>query len=1159
LRRDFLLTPITGLAFLDTTDGASYVLAGEDTELKVYDVHSNRLCCQLGVFAAQPIHGIHVGSGGRILIWGGQSVTVILSQTVQELLEDHESPCILPTVHEVKAPDWIYDGAVSPHDPNTSVLVTAHNEALELYYDEDRESVRFGRIVSPSRPILYSSNLTWLSKDRVLIAGGTVFGEIVVWECHIYADEQRPTTCELLFIFSGHEGSIFGVHISPEIDLDDGLKTRLLASCSDDRTIRIWDISSTAGETGNRDILHNKFKEARETGFGNNADLVTTKSSKDSAGPLAVAMGGHISRIWHVKFPCRISAAEASNMPIYSFGEDATIIKWNLEIDSIHWRDLLDRSGSTANLGALTHQSTLPCHDGKHIWSTAMTLTADDCTLIATGGADGKISLIDALQMPQNKLKLSAAAVQSPSSQLLTFTSKDIMETIPHTEPSSNTTGKSRDILQRFAFISRNEILGTSTSGGLLLGTFDGDTIKWSNILLDGDTRTRLKSCSVVRSYGNGIAYIGTSTGHLYIFEKSLSLKEIKSFPGKISNIFTMDQPTPTSLEFADQDPAATPLKIALMITFLGTSEFSIVSNSPSSGMVISVAHIVDMDPRFVFTAAKTCGDYFIVGSRHGYIAIYKSLGGTKLTDIVHTERCAVDAITGIVPLPSKSPNSPQYFLTTSRDGKYRIFEIQATGKGKISLQVRHETSPSPFGPNIEGVWFIQNQQREQELILCGFRSSYFIVWNESRRSEVAHVDCGGAHRNFAYISNPTSPDWVRFAFTKASNTSIFSQICTPLRKLNPGGHGREVRTVSCCGNRIATGSEDTSIRIWEFEDNEKNPLGREMRCTAVMKVHTTGIQCLRWHGEDYLFSSSGNEDFLVWRVNRLLTEYTGVAVLCEAALPDRTPDGDLRITDFDVIDLEETQVGSGSGDEITKVLCISMAFSNSVLKTYRYTKSSGFRILAQGQYTGACLTHIRHLSIKQGVATILTASTDGHLAIWTATISPSSTTGLAGYKLVSATQLHQSSIKALEVAATGTGGMLRHLVVTGGDDNALGVTILETSENSDEPQQPPNVIVKNKSIVRRAHAAAINAVAILDHSQDDGNAVVATASNDQRLKIWGASGRDVAAGKGIPISLLEDRYSGVADAGALEVLDTNMSKRLLLAGVGLEIWSGVV
>ena len=90
---------------------------------------------------------------------------------------------------------------------------------------------------------------------------------------------------------------------------------------------------------------------------------------------------------------------------------------------------------------------------------------------------------------------------------------------------------------------------------------------------------------------------------------------------------------------------------------------------------------------------------------------------------------------------------------------------------------------------------------------------------------------------------------------------------------------------------------------------------------------------------------------------------------------------------------------------------------------------------------------------------------------------------------------------------------------------------------------------VQSKAIVRSAHAAAVTGIAILRLLEDGRDALVVTASTDQRVKTWRLVGWQ---SQDLRIVLLDDRYSAVADSGDLEVLDRD---RVLVVGVGMEVW----
>ncbi|KKY36211.1 putative wd repeat-containing protein [Diaporthe ampelina] len=983
LQREHVHCPITALAFFRPlgASGPVYVLSGEDTHLKAYDAETQRLRASVRVFAAQPIQGISSPAGEDasstdVLIWGGSLVTVLPGSTLVGLLHDGAGEGCRTAEHTVsnrqvlQAPDWVYHGAASPHQPGLAAVVTAHNEVIPLLRTGGPAGGwRLGRLRSPpSRPILYSAQVRWTPGGEVLVAAGTVFGEIIVWRCRVAGGGEGylpdEVAVEVLHVFTGHEGSIFGVDFSPEVVIDPRTRevSRLLVSCSDDRTVRVWNVPD-AGPGREKCTVDRAFTEARETGFGDNSSMTVLEAIANyhSAKALAVAVG-HVSRIWS------------------------------------------PREHETVLTASLTHEATFHNHDGKHIWSSALHFPAPSSPrkeFLATGGSDGKIQLIEE---------------------------------------------------------------------------------------------------SLARLGGNAV-----------------------------SSVPSVDA--------------------------------SVVSNPATEDIVLHEASI-ELEKGFIPTAAGICQDLIVFGSRIGALSLHRlDQSGQGFSKVAHATRPgSKDSVSSIVSLPAKPGLPCPYFLTTSRDGRYRIYETATQacgGDDAVTIHLRHEAIP-PLGPIIESGFFTTTTAdpgSKPHLILCGFRSKDFIVWDETTQQELARVECGGGHRAFTYHVDPASPGRLSFIWTKASHTCAHAQDDVSKRSLKPGGHGREIKAAAAQGGYLATGAEDTNIRIWRVDGQGGAEEAAGLSCLAVVERHTAGIQYLRWAGGSYLVSSSGGEELFVWRVERLgRSTYESIAVFCEGVYPDKTRDGDLRIMSFDVQIVEPSRDDEDEGEE---VLCLSLVLSNSTLKTYRYSKDEGFTLLAQGRYTGACMVQIRHLSIQPESdgpwdLHVLTASTDGHLAVWKATGISTTPAPLAPaeYELVEVQRLHQSSIKAIDLRTLPDAASSRtsYAVFTGGDDNAIGHVRLERAAGGD-------FRITARSLVDGAHAAAITGLCIAGVEADGAGGScrvrLCTASNDQRVRSWMAVvGDGGAVGE---VSLVGDGYSAVADCGDLEQLGDG---KIVVAGVGMELWT---
>ncbi|EGR47306.1 uncharacterized protein TRIREDRAFT_122689 [Trichoderma reesei QM6a] len=1109
LTRDLSHVPITALALSRSPSGQLLVFAGEDSDLVVYEAKTGllkgRLLSRTSVFVDQPIHGIHVRHG-RVLVWGHCHVAIL---SVERLTKQQGHDGVVDgdgndsVIAKATAPDWIFHGAFSETDDSVGALATAHNEVIPLRFSSDTAEIHLGAAIAPSRPMLYSAHLTWIADDTVLVAGGTVFGHVVVWKCRLaeQQQQQQQTSTETLFNFEGHEGSIFGVDMST-VTLSDGSSARILASCSDDRTIRIWDITERGGDKPSRSDAP-KAPQVIDTGFGgsdfNDAHDDTQSRSRQNA-PIAAAMG-HASRIWGVKFGPSYGEDALS---VYSFGEDATMQRWHLRLSHATAAQEADCSSSRLLTGKLSHSKTFSLHSGKHLWSRAV-LLEDKAAFVATGGADSQICLID-----ESSLVLSQTS--DSLGQLLTLDTVDILKGLDH-PGSSNTAAK--EIISRYDFLSYDHILVSTSQGRLLLGHLKEPHVdpEWEQIEVPHDLRDDVKLCYVVKAIAPTAALLGTTSGNIYHFHlPTQSITHIASVPGKIIEVNRL----------SSRDGV-----VEVLIYLHGRAESHYFAINVSTGHVHTQGQTKGLDPRFVPTAAGKLNDLLVIGSRHGFLSVLDRQEDGMYHSILDIATRSRDTITAILPLPPKpgSTHASRYILVTSRDGKYRIYELDRQSDFMF-LHLRHETSP-PFGPMIAGAWFTQDTV--PELVLYGFRSKDFVIWNETRREELATIECGGAHRTFQLTFSETIPGRYRFAFTKTSKLSISSSDRLAHEWVKAGIHGREIRSLSSNGRYIATGAEDTTIRIWEYLQIADGAQA-ELRCVAAMKAHITGLQKVVWLGDDYLFSSAGNEEFFVWKVQSLESDYTGLAVMCEGVFTDKSEDADLRIMDFDVC-----QSDDGSS------MIVSMGFSNSVLKTYRYTSDGGrFELLAKGRYTGACITQTRHLSMRDQLPQLLTASTDGHLALWRTEPQEGA---MREYVLEQAVPLHQNSIKSLDLIDSGEG----YQVFTGGDDNSVAVTWLGGTSGS---TGSASWAFSRRNIVRRAHAAAIAGVLLIRRRT---GVVGISVSNDQRVKLW-----SIPSGEDGNVELIRGDCIGVADAGDIAAVgdfDGGMAT-IVIAGVGLEAWS---
>ena len=369
-----------------------YLLSGEGQFLKIIDHETKEVLKSWKVFDEQTIHGIichpynqdhdTASSWVTLLVWGGRCISAIevkLSHGSKTTDKVHMNALLDP----VDTGDWILDACFI--NPNTdgspgaltsiwAYLVNAHNSVLMLQVNP---LVTLGESVkSVTKPVasgppsmLYSAHISSTNAGCVLIAAGTFFGEVILWS---FIPESYDVSQSVLHhTFRGHQGSVFGVQIS-EIPGDDDSQ-RLLASCSDDRTIRIWDISNLSS-----------FLKAGEVNPDLEVGLLVETSEVDSVYSIAVAMG-HASRIWGLRF----LGKKEGYWGLISYGEDATTQTWLLSPKP--WNEAVAPESNKLKFD-LQHLKTYGYHAGKNIHAITIFRDSIGKYLIANGGADGQIT-----------------------------------------------------------------------------------------------------------------------------------------------------------------------------------------------------------------------------------------------------------------------------------------------------------------------------------------------------------------------------------------------------------------------------------------------------------------------------------------------------------------------------------------------------------------------------------------------------------------------------------------------------------------------------------------------------------------------------------------------------------------------------------------------
>ena len=971
----------------------TFLLTGEGQFLRVFNHATGRLLVETQIFHSQCIHGITVyvssnmdrrAEESTLLVWGGRSVRVVRAVFARDPAAGHDALRISCIGAETRCSDWILDVAFQPHELKSdggissvpsAVLVTGHNELLILRILRDQTisseyQVLVKSLVAGPRSVLYSAHVLWLSPTLAVVAAGTVFGEVLLWSSRsegILCRGSYPTA-HLLHRFTGHEGSIFGVHISHEIlDLETGHPRRLLASCSDDRQIRVWKIPDL-----NVSISAGQCSPGKDPSQEQDMDFTHSHTAEEVSRPgKCIASGwAHVSRIWSVRFLPHLEEAECprDSIGLISLGEDATAQRWSLTFRI--------QSQSAVQLpvepeAQLKHVSTWDYHSGKNIWSSSLTTYNPSSWVLVTGGADGKIVTYE---IPQKETAAVGSYVSMDTSidrveiidgnktpiKALTdlpglgSQQKHVGFDTPFQEPTLSGVFSQQHLTQdleyntpeldsltvkRYTWVDKDNLLATTVAGQVIIGslcnTSSAHSGCWSQSAAaktpTSVTWELIGQFDILGSYSMLVGvpayrmvFLSGTDGTTYVYDhETRAIHPFLAVHRKASALFAQVIP-PSDLTAAKNGQI-----VGLVVGVQGSSTVRVWllqrEHTHISRVSLDVLRSwnLELPSPFLITSVQfVCSfNLLLLGSRNGALTVY-DLSSAKETPGNISPRAyfprlhGEDATTVILAVPQPpgyGEHRNLHILTAGRNGTYSIhrlyYQQHADKIDEIRLETVHTCSP-PMGRNIEGACF---HAVSGDLILWGFRSQHFVVWNETKQIETMSIQCGGSHREWSYSYDDHESD--SLLWTKASKLNLYRQLQPSHRVVQQGGHGREIKALAIftprnvTGNSptslIVTGAEDTSLRLFVHQNDPASRTNPDFRCSGVFRKHTTGIQHLQWCGDTgYLFSSGGFEEFLVWRARRM--PGFGFGMVCEASCPVLGVPLDLRVMSFHVLDMTD-------------------------------------------------------------------------------------------------------------------------------------------------------------------------------------------------------------------------------------------------------------
>lgn len=774
---------------------------------------------------------------------------------------------------------------------------------------------------------------------------------------------------------------------------------------------------------------------------------------------------GHGSRIWNLEF--------FKNDPsmIMSTGEDCTIRIWKFHPDN----ELLEQVELLENV-----------HLGKHVWSGDV--DDDNLKLIVSGGADGRIRLHD--------LENRGTREEFPLSLISEHTSVKLQK---------------NEIIKQFFELPSLDILVILTSQGNIF-TLNQSTKRFNHVKLSDEETKKFQNFGIIRGFVDINTVIITTRNADFLILQFNTQSDIPSMKwhtegllgnNKVTNLLSFHNSQKNEYYLLVDCPNPNVPFILSIFKFEDSFDHykTLRLNQPDQTSFTTSCVFYDQE-----------NNWLIIGSRYVTIAVYDLNEENETIELlaIFKKLSPGDTITSISSISSELNKIK--ILITVRDGFYMYANINRTPD--FSINILHENKLSRG--------FIEGGYLDGDLILYGFRSTHFSVWNETKQLEITNELCGGAHRQWdLFTYNDNNKLDYKFVYINKSTLYIKSfkgRFTENKYGLIIGGtHGREIRDVTVSPSLLADGSrllmtasEDTTVKLSKLLSTG------EVENIWSLNHHVSGLQKIKFINGEYVGSSAANEEFYIWKISHLNEEKPNIT--CFARLEPQNAIPDLRIMDFDAFEYKNGFI-------------VSTVYSDSHVRLFYFDlPSRSFKELANDFYSSCCILNVNFLFFKNEIF-LMIGATDGHLSIWNVSsiVSNESNSDRKFGKLIIKQQLHQNGIKAVLAEKNGD----EYNILTGGDDNAL---ILSTLSYRDE-----NLYLETKSFYENAASSTITSIAKL---KDDR---ILVTSVDQIARVWTYSDNS--------LDCITARYTTIADTGCSDSTTLGNNDVVVIGGAGLSVF----
>ncbi|GAA5935945.1 hypothetical protein JCM1841_006598 [Sporobolomyces salmonicolor] len=890
----------------------------------------------------------------------------------------------------------------SPLDtPILSPVLTLHAPARPLLW-----AARF----SQSRYASSASSAEEREPAAIRLAGGSLLGDVLVWNMSSVdellrvleetgegtahqATHQRTKVGELRRL-EGHRGAIFALSFSPS--------SRYLASGSDDRTIRIWDLTKLS---------------------------LSSSSRPEQASAEPATLWGHEGRVWRVDWldeTTLTSVAEDATCRLWAFQPPGPLASFAPPAPS-----RLSRPHSSAPLSPNSHPYTLLStfrngHDGRSIWSVA------SCSLpgeldegearerrrkaLVTGGADGGVRCWFVQDDEENvrekeKPNVAMAASRPHPAHIKAFTiavdadGEQFALTLTtggsfyYTRTSLSESSASFRLSSQQPFANSPAFAGAACSLHLFL------TSSTSNI---------------------AHAYAFSNRGYLLYAQLAVQSSRAWKDDGDSSVAVATGKKVEIELGvkavFAVFDEARTRVAMweragwRVVVLDLGRVEGSEAEPSNTLPTILTSIPVAPLAGTAPTTFLFLTPELLLVGTASGSLSLY-SLENDSCIPSPAPLAVATPHADGVLDLVVLSASEGRWTVeTVGRDGLKCVVEVSVGSSGKTEIKVLDHRVIAK-GP-IERILASTDKQRKKNhyLALVDTRAAVFDWLGR----QIVAFSSPGKQIPAQLVEDRKGAHFYRLVQGQLQRQFRPLPPRVPAPVLSPGLHGREIRAVQMAkinvdGKQIvlvATGAENGVLCISRLtHTNSLVPL-------YINRNLPSSLKSLLWtRNASHLFVCGTRELLCAFKIMVVPGEEEGsveLQVLPSGMVLAEEEGGEVRTMDIELLELE-------NGEKV-----VAAGYSDGKLRLWRHDSSTAaFYLLAESEGLGKCTLTVLSsginglaVSVEGSILTVATAGDDNAVSIRRVKLDQRDSAGKVSVELGPSLTLpsaHGSTIQGLD------------------------------------------------------------------------------------------------------------------------------------------------